>query len=95
MASSTDFARTIFALFKAAAGRSHGGRSGDADDCDLATVDVRKRRDGGGAGDEIGAFHHKIGWAKIDARPALVFRRDESDVDRAGTAGVRQFAGGC
>src|SRR3984885_12943382 len=80
---------------QAAAGGPHGGRSSDADDRDLATVDVRKRLDGGRASDEIGAFDHKIGWTKIDARSALVVRRHEPDVDCPGTAGIRQFAGGC
>src|SRR6202043_3615973 len=82
-------------VLQAAAGGPHGGRSGDADDRDLATVDLRKRLDGGRASDEIGAFDHKIGWAKIDARSAFVVRRHEPDVDCAGTAGIRQFAGGC
>jgi hypothetical protein len=64
---------------------------GDADDRDLGTVHVRKRLDGGRAGDEIGAFDHKIGRAKIDARSALIVRQHEPDLDCAGTAGIRHF----
>jgi hypothetical protein len=82
-------------VLQAAAGSPHGGRSGDADDRDLATVDLSKRLDGGGASDEIGAFDHKVGWAKIDARSALVVRRHKPDVDRARTAGICQFSCGC